>query len=52
VPLDVLEEVGVEAVVDMVGGDVVETHVGFVATLKGDLMYVEILDFASLFLRV
>ena len=52
VPLDILEGLGVEAVVDVVGGDVVETHAGFVAPLEGDLMYVEILDFASLFLRV
>jgi hypothetical protein len=47
VPLDILEELGVEAVVDVFGGDVVDTHAGFVASLEGDLMYVVVLDFAS-----
>ena len=48
VPLDILEELGVEAVVDVFGGDVVDTHAGSVASLEGDLMYVVVLEFASL----
>ena len=34
VHLDILEGLGVEAVVDVVGGDVVETHAGCVAHLE------------------
>jgi hypothetical protein len=48
VPLDLLEELGVEAVVDVCGVDVVDTHAGFVASLEDDLMYVVVLEFASL----
>ena len=47
VPLDILEELGVEAVVDVCGVDVVDTHAGFVASLEDDLMYVVVLEFAS-----
>ena len=48
VPLDILEELGVEAVVDVCGVDVVDTHAGFVASLEDDLMYVVVLEFISL----
>jgi hypothetical protein len=48
VPLDLLEELGVDAVIDVCGVDIVDTHAGFVASLEDELIYVVLLEFASL----
>ena len=47
-PLDLLEELDMEAVVAVCGVDIVDTHAGCVASLEDDLMYVVVLEFVSL----